>query len=311
MEKGKLCARQLKDLADELESLREKFNIVETVSNTAAAIGSLAMVVAGVATVLTAGAAAPTLGLAAGVTSLAGAGVTVASKITEYFCTCNELKSVKQINKDCRRIAEEMKEHFEELKLQSGSRNSDEQLKYIMREFLKAFAKHRGLRDYLDCLDHMDELMNDLIQNPHKVFLSQSAFLTLRSILAILESFALKIEGRLLSGLLLAGEELAVDVAVARSRALLKGGLRVIGGVVCSVISIADAIKNWTDLIKDNNETKASKEIREKANSIQESVTKISKMMDMTETSFTEVIQTQRRGKYNSTGQYCYYYTQQ
>lgn len=293
MKKGKLCARELRHLAKELESLRKKCNVAETAGNTVAVAGCLTTIGAGVAIFLTGGAAAPVVGLIAAASSIVGTGVTVASKITEHFSSSSKLKNVQEIDKDCRRIGEKIKRLHEKLKSESPDhQDPDEQEKHVVYEFLKAFAKHKELTDP-KYIENINDFLSDFMKQPNLVLLHQGLTVGLLvEVLAVLQFFALNVRGKILQGVLVGAGELAKDVGLVGARAVMKGGLAILGGFVGLAFSLPDAIKTWGDAIKNNHETKASRSLRDTAKSIDDAIEKLTNRMDKTETLLKEAIHT-------------------
>lgn len=150
MEQRENCAEKLKDLARELESLREKCNISECAGSSVSVVGAACLLGAGAATLFTGGAAAPLLGVIGAVYSGVGATISVVTKITEHFLSSNTMKEALEVDKKSSKIGEKMQQLFEQLKAEkrklSPHADPDELDQHVMAEFLTAMGKRSGLK---------------------------------------------------------------------------------------------------------------------------------------------------------------------
>lgn len=105
IEQKKRCAKELKKLAQELESLRKNCNISECVGSTVGVVGAACFIGAGVATALTGGAAAPLLGIG-GVCSGVGVGIPVLTKISEHLVSSDTMKNAQKIDREINETTE-------------------------------------------------------------------------------------------------------------------------------------------------------------------------------------------------------------
>lgn len=141
IEKREIFAKQLHELAQELESRRRDCNWAECYGSTTSVVGAASVIAAGVATILTAGAAAPLL-VAAGISTGVGVAVSVGTKITEHFLSSKTLTEAQKIIKESDEISKKVQKLFEDLK--AGMRPSadpDEVDRCVMTEILRAMAR--------------------------------------------------------------------------------------------------------------------------------------------------------------------------
>lgn len=141
MEQKEICAERLKDLAQELESLRQKCNKAECLGNNMSVVGAAC---AGAAILVTGGAAA-LVGMVGLGSSSVGTTISVATKITEYFKSQNTMKEAMKVEQKSNEIREEIQKLFEKLKAEkkkmSPKANPEELDQHVMTEFLTAIGK--------------------------------------------------------------------------------------------------------------------------------------------------------------------------
>lgn len=287
IQEGEEYSSNLRALARELESLREKCNAAETVGSSVAVVGAVCLIGAGVATVLTGGAALPLLGAVGATCSGVGAGISVVSVITEHFQSSSELDKVKKIDKKCNDIAEEIQELFDKLKAECPSRNSDDKDRHVVSEILRTMVKQNGLADEIPIKD-FDDLMNSLKENAlFKGITRGLATSLLRKVLDVLTVFSLKMEGKFLSNIVSKGGKQIVKGVVG------KGAAKILGGIVGLAFSLPEAIDNWTEAIKKNHVTEASQSLRDTAKQIKEATEKLSNNLSEIKEILKEVVRNQ------------------
>lgn len=232
IEERECCAEQLRKLAQELESLREKCNAVECVGSVASVVGAASMIGAGVATFFTAGAAAPLLAVAGGVYTGLGVTVSVATKITEHFLSSDTLKEAQQIEENSNNIARKIQKQFEQLNAQAKERSPfadpDGVDQHVMTEIVGAMARRSGLGQNIG-------FSTEFFSNPAlgAMMMNQSsnsamaAGFTLQ-VVSILTFFSLKNGGKKFDILFAEGaKQLVKKVATTGFKTALKGGAMV------------------------------------------------------------------------------------
>ncbi|XP_039667843.1 uncharacterized protein LOC120565851 [Perca fluviatilis] len=270
IEQRENCAKQLKKLAQELESLREKCNASECVGNTVAVVGSACLIGAGVATFLTAGAAAPFLGLLGAAYSGVGFAVSVGTKITEHFLSSNTMKEAQNIDKKSNEITNKIQKLFEQLKAEweeaSSSADPDDLDRHIMTEILKAMARHSGLDQKINFRKLGDE---------PKFFFDRRCIIrvlvntVMVGVLGILAFFTFKLSGKKSKCLFAKGSQKLIKLmSTTAFKTALKGGATVVGGAVGMAFALSEAIDSWKEQIKKNHVTEASQSLRDTADAI-------------------------------------------
>ncbi|XP_073343596.1 uncharacterized protein [Pagrus major] len=264
------CAEQLRKLARELESLREKCNAAECVGSVVSVVGAASLIGAGVATFFTAGAAAPLLAVAGGVYTGVGVTVSVGTKITEHFLSSDTLKEAQEIEKKSNKIAEKIQKRFEQLNAEVKERSpfadSDEVDQHVMSEIVGAMARRSGLRQNIDFSKEFfsDPALRAMMMNQSSNS-AMTAGLTLQ-VVGILTFFSLKNGGKKFDILFAEGaKQLMKQVATTGFKTALKGGAMVVGGAVGMGFALYEAIDSWQDLIKKNHVTEASQSLRDTA----------------------------------------------
>lgn len=274
IEKRENCAEQLKKLADELETLREKCNVAKCAGSTASMIGTASLIGAGVATIFTAGLAAPLL-VIAGVVGGAGVAVSVGTKITELFLSSDTLKDAEKIEKENNEIAERIQNLFGQLKVEVKRMypyaDPDQVDRLVISAFMVAVARRssRGLQ-----IDFR-RLANDCFPStqPNKTSQLTKNVIVLVGlgvgVLGVLTFFTFKAKGKICQDLIeTAVIRLTQKIAKTGVKTALKRGAMVVGAAVGLAFALYDAIDNWTDLIKNNHETEASRSVRDTADDI-------------------------------------------
>lgn len=286
------CSSNLRGLAQDLESLREKCNAWETVGNTVAVVGSGVSIAAAFFT------GGGSLFLAGMLTGLAGTGTSLVTKITELFKTSDKLEKVKEIDEKCNRITNQMQDLFKELKDQCPSKNENDRDEHAVQEFLKAISRHNKLDIHFKDLD---EMMKGIMKNEEpnvamKVLMATFVYETI----SLLGLFSLRVGGKVLSAALAVGRQ-QIGKAALRGAAQLEGKLisaaaaegakqigksvavkgasRFLGGAVGLAFSLPDAINSWTEAIEGKHETDASKQLRNVAEKVEKSVKDLSQKL--------------------------------
>lgn len=280
MESRRKCARELRDLAGELESLREKCNAGETVGNSIAVLGAGCMVGAGLLTFATGGIAAPFLGALGAAYSTVGATITVATKIIEGFKSSGTMERAQNADQFANTIAKEIDQLFEKLKAEGPG--GSEQDHHIVKEVLEALSRRCGLS--VSDMD-MDLLLNERLfsYKPGHTVIPETAFESAMKdgIVGIFSVFAFSVEDKVLTKLLTKGtEEIVKKMAANGLKTALKGGARVLGGVLGLAFSLPDAINNWEAQIKNNHVTDASQSLRHTSKAILEVVDDLQEKLD-------------------------------
>ncbi|TMS02295.1 hypothetical protein E3U43_007835 [Larimichthys crocea] len=162
------CARQLKKLANELESLRDMCNGGECIGNSVSVVGAACLLGAGAATLFTGGAAAPFLGLLGGVYTGVGVTMSVVTKLTEHFVSSDTMKEAEKIEEKSNNIAQRIQKLFDQLKAEikkvSPSADLDEVDRSVMTKLLGAMAR----RSALEMKIGFSKLHDMLHRSPHK-----------------------------------------------------------------------------------------------------------------------------------------------
>ncbi|XP_058628189.1 uncharacterized protein LOC131538365 isoform X2 [Onychostoma macrolepis] len=154
-------ADNLRKLAEELESLREKCNVGECVGSSLKVLGAATMIGAGVATFFTFGATAPLMASAYTYTGI-GSAICQTTKLIEHLCSSSTMKKVKNIEEKSNEIAKEIQELFQKLKSEKKEVNplaEPDELHHIMAEFLRAIARQSGLNVQII----NDSMLNDML----------------------------------------------------------------------------------------------------------------------------------------------------
>lgn len=146
MEQREICAKKLKKLAKELESLRKNCNVSECTGSSMSVLGAACLLGA----LFTGGAAAPVLVLAGAVYSGVGVSISVATKITEHFKSSDTMKEAMMADKKINEIGEEIQKLFKQLKEEKKKLDpdvdSDELDQHVMAEFLTAIGRRSGVK---------------------------------------------------------------------------------------------------------------------------------------------------------------------
>lgn len=230
IEQRERCAKKLKTLAQELESLREKCNASKCIGTTTAVIGTACLIGAGVATLLTGGAAAPLLGITGGVCSGVGVGISVVTKITEHFVSSDTMKDAQKIESETNKTTNKIQKLFEKLKEEkqqaSPSADPNDLDQQIMSEILKAMARRSGLQHHF-ILGMFERGVHFFGGRPGNTNFHQSfnLMITLGSVLSF---FTLKASGDLFKIMFVkGGQQLGKEFSKIGLKTALKGGAMV------------------------------------------------------------------------------------
>ncbi|XP_031162790.1 uncharacterized protein LOC116055131 [Sander lucioperca] len=274
IEQRESCAKQLKKLAQELESLREKCNASECVGSSVAVVGAACVIGAGVATLLTAGAAAPFLGLLGAAYSGVGVAVSVVTKITEHFLSGATMKEAQNIEQKSNEIEEEIQKLFQQLKAERREASSftdpDDLDRHIVTEILRAMVRRSGLDRKIN-FHMLDDEPQFFFDGPRSMGLNRDYFSTVVMVgfLGILAFFTFEVRGKKFKFLFAKGaKELIKRLSTTAFKTTLKGGAKVVGGAVGMAFALSEAIDNWKDSIKKNHVTEASQSLRDTADAI-------------------------------------------
>ncbi|XP_034566414.1 uncharacterized protein LOC117831718 [Notolabrus celidotus] len=287
------CAEKLKKLARELESLREKCNAGEIVGSSVAVAGSACLITAGVATLLTGGLALPLLGIAGGVCSVAGVGISVVTKITEYFLSSDTMEDAKKIEGKSNKTTENIQKLFMQLKTETQGKSSfadpNDLDREVMKEILKSMARRSGLQH---CF-----ILN-MLKTRHGFFdagpgdagfirnFSNKLMITLGSILSF---FTLSASGNLFKLIFVkGGQQLGKEVSKLGLKTVLKGGAMAAGGVIGLAFELPEAIDQWKELISDNHVTEASQSLRDTAEDLMKICRTLRKQLDEIQQTFRD-----------------------
>ncbi|KAI3360242.1 hypothetical protein L3Q82_014557 [Scortum barcoo] len=271
IEQRENCAEQLRKLAQELETLRKKCNASECVGSSVSVVGAVCLIGAGVATFCTGGAAAPLLGVAGAVYSGVGAAISVVTKITEHFSSSDTMKEAKRIEEESNEIAEEIQELFKKLKAErkkvSPNADADDLDRHVTAELLGAMARRSGLNLHIS-FGMLDRLFLNV--GPGNMILNQIfKFEVAAGLGGILSFFAFQTSGKQFKPFLDKGaQQLVKEISTTGLKTALKGGAMVVGGAVGLAFALPEAIDSWTDQIKNNHVTEASKSLKDTADTI-------------------------------------------
>ncbi|XP_020496665.2 uncharacterized protein [Labrus bergylta] len=294
IEQREQCARKLKKLAQELESLREKCNASEVVGSSVAVVGAVCLLGAGVATLCTGGAAAPLLGLAGGVYSGVGLGISVITKITEHLSSSDTMKEAKEIESQSNEITKKIQKLFQKLKeerQQAGSFTGPDDLdRHVMTEILGAMARRSGMHPHfiMQMLQRPNLFFNG---GPGSIGLNQRAFNPelMVGLAGILSFFTLTAGGKEFQFLFAkGGQQLFKEVSKTGLKTVLKGGAMAVGGVIGIAFELPEAINQWKDLIEKNHVTEASQSLRDTANDLEKISRTLREQLDKIKKMFKE-----------------------
>ncbi|CAJ1075497.1 uncharacterized protein LOC117831718 [Xyrichtys novacula] len=282
IEQREQCARKLKTLAQELESLREKCNASECIGTTTAVVGTAFLIGAGVTTLLTGGAAAPLLGIAGGVCSGVGVGISVITKITEHLLSSDTMKDAQRIERKGNEVSENIQKLFQRLKKEtqraSSSSDPNDLDQEIMNEILKAMARRSGLQHHfiLHMLGKRQHHFGAGLGGP--MFNQSTLMITLGSILSF---FTLKASGDIFKLMFVkGGQQLAKEVSKVGLKTALKGGAMAVGGVIGLAFELPEAIDQWKELVSNNHVTEASQSLRDTAEDLQKITKTLREQLD-------------------------------
>ncbi|XP_045897455.1 uncharacterized protein LOC123964633 isoform X1 [Micropterus dolomieu] len=275
IQQRELCAEQLKKLARELESLREKCNVSECVGSSAAVVGAACVIGAGAVTLFTGGAAVPLLGLIGAVSSVGGVTISVVTKLTEHFLSSSTMKEAQKIEEQSNKIAERIQKLFQQLKAEVKNRSSsadpDKLDRRMMMEILTAMGRRSGLKGEINVRMCGDKPQFYFDAGPRHIGLNSMAVNPALAVgfAAILKFFAFEVSDKELKILFANGaKQLMKLLSTTGFKTALKGGAKVVGGALGLAFALPEAIDNWTDLIKNNHVTEASQSLRDTADDL-------------------------------------------
>ncbi|XP_041673419.1 uncharacterized protein LOC121529548 [Cheilinus undulatus] len=280
MKQRKECAEKLRKLAKELESIREKSNGFQAIGSTVTAVGSACLVGAGLATLFTGGLAAPFLGVVGGVYTGVGVSVSLITKLVEHLSSSDTMKEAKRIEEKCNELTEKIQRLYDQLKEEVQQKvtfeDADDLDNYIMIEIMGATARRSGWSVPTQT-PFMSQGQTNL-SHRRRLIIPNSKLIGIAGVLAF---FSLKAKGKG-TQLLFAkgGEQLLKEVSKTGLKTTLKGGAMVAGGVIGLAFSLPDAIDHWKDLVKGNNETAASKSLRDTADDFEKINRTLMKQLD-------------------------------
>ncbi|KAE8282664.1 hypothetical protein D5F01_LYC18051 [Larimichthys crocea] len=279
------CARQLKKLADELESLREKCNAGECVGNSVSVVGAACLLGAGAATLFTGGAAAPFLGLLGGVYTGVGVTVSVVSKLTEHFVSSDTMKEAEKIEAKSNDIAQRIQKQFDQLKAEikkvSPSADPDEVDRGVMTELLGAMARRSGLKMEIDVSILHDMLQRSAYQGMNMQLNQSSMIIMINVFVGILAFFAFRSSGKGSKLLIAEGtKQMIKQMSTTGVKTAFKGGAMVVGGAVGLAFALPEAVDSWKEAIKKNHVTEASQSLRDTADTILKMTRKLREQFD-------------------------------
>ncbi|XP_074552985.1 uncharacterized protein LOC141809720 [Halichoeres trimaculatus] len=270
IEQRERCAKKLKKLAQELESLRENCNVSECVGTTTAVVGTACLIGAGLATLMTGGAAAPLLGIAGGVCSAAGVGISVVTKITEHLMSSDTMKDAQKIESESNETTKTIQKLFEKLKgeKQQVSSSADDLDQRVMCEILKAMARRSGL-EHRFILGMLDKEFNFFGGGPGNAGFNLSFDPMILTLGSVLSFFTLQASGSLSKTLFVkGGQQLGKEFSKIGLKTALKGGAMAVGGVIGLAFELPEAIDQWKELISNNHVTAASQSLRDTADDL-------------------------------------------
>ncbi|KAK3563339.1 hypothetical protein QTP86_021818, partial [Hemibagrus guttatus] len=268
MNKQEECADHLKDLAKELEEMREVMTAGQLVGNTATVLGSAALIGTGIATFMTGDLAAPLLVTAASLTVGAGTVTSLACTLLENWKSSEKMKNAQktaeQIEKICKNIERLQEKLSEECKSQDLSSN-EVQCKITAR-ILRAMAKRSG-RDLP--LSRLIRLLTTIDTRSCLQFvLSAHFFTTVGTLLGVLGVSLAKIVAK-------NGGKYASNAM----KTVLKGTGQVAGGALVLAFTLPELIDNCEKLVKNKHETEASRYLRTKAGEMRDAVKKVKNLL--------------------------------
>ncbi|KAK5856872.1 hypothetical protein PBY51_008436 [Eleginops maclovinus] len=271
LEKRERCAKQLRELARELEVLREKCNASECVGNSVSVVGGACLVGAGVATLCTGGLAAPFLGFLGAAYTGVGLTISLVTKLTEHLLSSKRTKKAQLLESESNRIAERIKHLFEQLRAEcrkeSFNADEDELEQRVIAKILAAIARRSGQKwtvcDSIDLYSGSQISVNALLL---KLVLPTVVVAGLAGILVF---FAFRASGKKVKLLFAeAGQPLIQKGATTGLKTALKGGGMVVGGAVGLAFSLPEAIDSWKEMIEKNHVTEASQSMRDIADAM-------------------------------------------
>ncbi|MEQ2264619.1 hypothetical protein XENORESO_014480 [Xenotaenia resolanae] len=257
----KRCAKKLSRLADELEEAVKAANVTKVVGSSVSVGGAAAMTAAGVLTVLTGGIALPVLATVGAVGAVASGTSLLTSVGSEAYSaskTKDIMNEAKQILDKLQSVEQEIKDLTKPLRSVQGQASSscdDDDDANIMEALLRSEARRHGLS-----LSHSVRI-GKVCRLPQ--------FNISRRIMAnevLLAASATVIVQALLLAARQGGKKVASSVGKKAASAAVGCAA---GGAVGLLFSVPELVSDCQNL--DNNETEASKTLRENAKAIRRS----------------------------------------
>ncbi|XP_038566029.1 uncharacterized protein LOC119896608 [Micropterus salmoides] len=266
IQQRELCAEQLKKLAQELESLREKCNVSECVGSSLSVVGAACAIGA----ILFPGIAASQLISQLGSAS-SGVGVPISmlTKLTEHLLSSSTMKEAQKIEEQSNKVSDKIQTLFQQLKAEVKSRSPsadpDELDRNTMTEILRATGRRCGLKGEINVPQFYFDAgpgSMGVIQSPLK------RYAAIVGIASILTFFSFQVSGKRCKSLFAKGaKHLIKQMSTIGFRTAVKGAV-VVGGAVGLGFALSEVIDNWTDLIKNNHVTEASQSLRDTADEL-------------------------------------------
>ncbi|KAM4717011.1 uncharacterized protein FYW61_017228 [Anableps anableps] len=258
----KSCARKLNKLAEELEEAVKAANVTKVVGSSVSVGGAAAMTAAGVLTILTGGAALPVLATVGAVGALASGTSMVTSVGSEAYSASKSkdiMKEAQKVLDELQNLEQEIKDLMQLLKGKASSSYDDDDSDddddgdgNIMEFFLRSEARQYGLNlprsIRIRKVCGLQKINVSRRIRANEILLAASAVI-------------------LVQALLLAAKQGGKKVAssVGKKAASAAAGC-VAGGAVGLLFSVPELVNDCQNL--DNNETEASRTLRENSRAI-------------------------------------------
>lgn len=258
----KSCARKLKKLADELEEVVKAANVTKVVGSSVSVGGAAAMTAAGLLTVLTGGAALPVLATVGAVGAVASGTNMLTSVGSEAYSASKSkdiMEEAQKVLDELQNLEQEIKDLMKSLKEKSPSLDDDEDDDdgdaNIMELFLRCGARQFGMNLSqgigIRKVCGLGTINVSRRIRANEILLAASATILVQCLL-----LAAKQGGK------------KVASSVGKKAASAAAGC-VAGGAVGLFFSVPEVVSDCKNL--DNNETEASKTLRENARAVRTS----------------------------------------
>ncbi|KAK3521047.1 hypothetical protein QTP86_015586 [Hemibagrus guttatus] len=285
MNKQEECADHLKDLAKELEEMREVMTAGQLVGNTATVLGSAALIGTGIATFMTGGLAAPLLVMAASLTVGAGTVTSLACTLLENWKSSEKMKNAQktaeQIEKICKDIERLQEKLSEECKSQDLSSN-EVQCKITAR-ILRAMAKRSGRDLPLSRLIRLLTTIDTLAVQAKCSLLHHCRYFA-RSPWSFLGKNCSKKRSKICFK--------CYENCIKGNRPVFTF-LQVAGGALVLAFTLPELIDNCEKLVKNKHETEASRYLRTKAGEMRDAVKKVKNLLTELQEMLSEIPETE------------------